>query len=61
LAELIIQTILDQLATLWQEPSPIIGRNVMGFLGELMNVGLLNSVNFVECLYDLENGAESEK
>jgi len=30
----------------------------MCFLGELMNVGLLNSVNFVECLYDLEGGAE---
>lgn len=32
----------------------------MCFLGELMNVGLLTSVNFVEGLYDLEGGAESE-
>lgn len=25
-----------------------------------MNVGLLNTVSFVECLYDLEGGAENE-
>jgi len=33
----------------------------MGFLGELMNIGLLIPVNYVECLYDLESGAESER
>lgn len=33
----------------------------MSFLGELMNIGLINSVNYVECLYDLEGGAETEK
>jgi nuclear cap-binding protein subunit 1 len=60
LSDLIIQAILDQLQTISQEASPIIGKNIMCFLGELMNVGLLTSVNFVEGLYDLEGGAESE-
>jgi|LakMenEpi03Aug12_release.lakeMendotaPanAssembly.Ray.scaffolds.fasta_scaffold6342516_1 nuclear cap-binding protein subunit 1 len=36
----------------------MIGKNVICFLGELMNIGLLNSVNYIECLYDLEGGAE---
>ena len=33
----------------------------MRFLGELMNIGVLNMVNYVETLYDLQSGAESEK
>ena len=33
----------------------------MAFLGELMNIGLINVVNFIECLYDLESGAEQER
>ena len=32
----------------------------MRFLAELMNIGLVSPVSFVECLYDLESGAESE-
>jgi nuclear cap-binding protein subunit 1 len=53
--------VLDQLQFISSERTPLIGKNIMCFLGEIMNIGLLNSVNYVECLYDLEAGAEVEK
>lgn len=51
---------MDRLQSACSDNSPLVGKNVMRFLGELMNIGVLNSVNYVECLYDLEGGAEQE-
>jgi nuclear cap-binding protein subunit 1 len=49
---------MDRLQYISSDRTPLIGSNILCFLGELMNIGLLGGVNYVECLYDLEGGAE---
>ncbi|KAM3138124.1 hypothetical protein pb186bvf_009797 [Paramecium bursaria] len=60
-ADTIIQGIIDQLQNIQSCKTPILGQTIMRFLAELMNIGLVSPVSFVECLYDLESGAESEQ
>ncbi|CAD8057548.1 unnamed protein product [Paramecium primaurelia] len=61
LTDQIILGLLEHLPQIAQEETPILGQTILKFLSELMNVGLLNTVSFVECLYDLEGGAENEQ
>ncbi|CAD8149526.1 unnamed protein product [Paramecium pentaurelia] len=60
LTDQIILGLLEHLQQIAQEETSILGQTILKFLSELMNVGLLNTVSFVECLYDLQRGAENE-
>ncbi|CAD8063706.1 unnamed protein product [Paramecium sonneborni] len=61
LTDSIIIGLLEHLPQIAQEETPILGQTILKFLSELMNVGLISTVSFVECLYDLEGGAENEQ
>lgn len=56
--EIIIDRVLEILQTSLDQGELIIPKYCLIFLGELMNIGLINSFSFITLLYDLVNEAE---
>lgn len=57
-AELIIDRVLENLQKALDNGDLIVPKHSLIFLGELMNIGLVNSFSFITLLYDLVNEAE---